>query len=84
MAPLNKYGVDPVSFPWEPEDDVERRSCVLLVQQADRLDRQDGMHLELRSQPAERLLDPRLELRTVLLSRRRRRPLRCQRLPPKS
>src|ERR1017187_7035935 len=47
----------------------------------------DGMHLELRSQLAERLLapdrldrHPRLKLRTVLFSRRRHRPLLCQRL----
>src|SRR4051794_4570930 len=45
------------------------------------------MHLELRTQLTQRLLaahrldrDPRFELRTILLSRRRHRPLLCQRL----
>src|SRR3954452_22750274 len=47
----------------------------------------DGMHLELRTQLTQRLLaahrldrNPRFELRTILLSRRRHRPLLCQRL----
>src|SRR4051794_23890785 len=45
------------------------------------------MHLELRTQLTQRLLaahrldrNPRFELRTILLSRRRHRPLLCQRL----
>src|SRR3982751_3898580 len=75
------------SFPVPPFATVHEKLRKLFQRTLPPFRNLDRMHLELRTQLTQRLLaahrldrNPRFELRTILLSRRRHRPLLCQRL----
>src|SRR4051812_27254025 len=75
------------SFPVPPFATVHEKLRKLFQRTLPPFRNLDRMHLELRTQLTQRLLaahrldrNPRFELRTILLSRRRHRPLLCRRL----